>query len=460
MIIEKSLLSELLGIGLSSGADFAEVFAENTLQSQMSLMSGAVEEISDRRIYGMGFRLLKGTRSVFASTSDMSRAGLIRCARRAAEAMGEIGEAQTVKLTERIFPDIHPVRMVPSSVSCADQAYLLHRACDSAKAYSGEIAQVQARLLNVDRNILVANSEGLLTGDRQVRTRLSVNAVASNGAENQSGSSSPGARKGLELFDGITPEETGREAARQAVTMLHAGYAPAGNMAVVIDNGFGGVIFHEACGHSLEATSVATGRSQFCGKLGETVASPIVTAIDDGTEPNSWGSNNIDDEGRPTQKLVLIENGILKNYLIDRLGSRRMNMPPTGCGRRENYHYEPTSRMSNTYIAAGKDDPKEIIGSTESGLYAAAMGGGSVNPVTGEFNFAVREAYMIRNGEIAEPVRGATLIGIGSEIRPKIDRVSSNLASAQGMCGSKSGSIPTNVGQPMIRVSSITVGGR
>ena len=265
---------------------------------------------------------------------------------------------------------------------------------------------------------------------------------------------------GMELYDMKTPEDAGTEAARQAVTMLHAGYAPAGNMAVAIENGFGGVIFHEACGHSLEATSVATGRSQFCGKLGQQIASPIVTAIDDGTEPNSWGSNNIDDEGHPTQKLVLIENGILKNYLVDRLGSRRMGMPATGCGRRQNYHYEPTSRMSNTYIAAGKDDPEEIIGTMEYGLYAAAMGGGSVNPVTGEFNFAVREGYMVRDGKIAEPVRGATLIGKGSEILPKIDRVSRNLESAQGMCGSKSGSIPTNVGQPLIRVSSITVGGR
>ena len=287
-----------------------------------------------------------------------------------------------------------------------------------------------------------------------------MNAVASNGTENQSGSASPGARMGLELYETMTPEDTGREAARQAVTMLHAGYAPAGNMAVAIANGFGGVIFHEACGHSLEATSVATGRSQFCGKLGQQIASPIVTAIDDGTEPNSWGSNNIDDEGHPTRKLTLIENGVLKNYLIDRLGGRRMGMEPTGCGRRENYHYEPTSRMSNTYIAAGKDDPEEIIGTMDYGLYAAAMGGGSVNPVTGEFNFAVREGYMVRNGKIAEPVRGATLIGKGSEILQKIDRISSDLASAQGMCGSRSGSIPTNVGQPLIRVSSITVGGR
>ena len=460
MILEKNFLSELLGIGLSSGADFAEVFAENTLQSQMTLTGGSVEEIADRRIAGVGIRLLKGTQSVYASTSDMSREGLIRCAKGAAEAMGELKDQPSVTLTERIFPDIHGIRIVPSSVKGSDQAALLHRAYESASRYSKEIVQVQSKLLTFDRNILIANTEGLLTEDRQVRTRLTVNAVASNGAENQSGTCSPGARMGMELYEIKTPEYAGEEAARQAVTMLHAGYCSAGNMAVAIENGFGGVIFHEACGHSLEATSVATGRSQFCGKLGQMIASPIVTAIDDGTEPNSWGSNNIDDEGHPTQKLVLIENGVLKNYLIDRLGSRRMGMPATGCGRRENYHYEPTSRMSNTYIAPGNDDRDEIIGTMDYGLYAAAMGGGSVNPVTGEFNFAVREAYMVRDGKIAEPVRGATLIGKGSEILPKIDRVSNNLDSAQGMCGSKSGSIPTNVGQPLIRVSSITVGGR
>ena len=460
MILEQSLLSELLGIGLSSGADFAEVFAENTLQSQMTMTGGALEEIADRKIAGVGIRLLKGVKSVYASTSDMSRSGLVRCAKSAAEALGELGEAGQVRLTERIFPDIHPIRIVPSSVKGSEIAELLHRADKSARNYSKEIVQVRAGFLSFDRNILIANSEGLLTSDRQVRTRINISAIASNGTENQSGSASPGARMGMELYELKTPEKAGEDAARQAVTMLHAGYCPAGNMAVAIENGFGGVIFHEACGHSLEATSVATGRSQFCGLLGKQIASPIVTAIDDGTEPNSWGSNNIDDEGHPTQKLVLIENGILKNYLIDRLGSRRMGLAPTGCGRRQDYHYEPTSRMSNTYIAPGNDDPEEIIGSMEYGLYAAAMGGGSVNPVTGEFNFAVREAYMVRDGKIAEPVRGATLIGKGSEILPKIDRVSRNLDSAQGMCGSKSGSIPTNVGQPLIRVSSITVGGR
>ena len=231
-------------------------------------------------------------------------------------------------------------------------------------------------------------------------------------------------------------------------------------MPVALDNGFGGVIFHEACGHSLEATSVGRGNSVFCSKLGEQIASPKVTAIDDGTMKNYWGSLNINDEGELTKKIVLIENGILKSYMIDKLGARRMNMPSTGSGRRQNYSYAPTSRMTNTYIAPGNDTNASIISSIDNGLYAAKMGGGSVNPATGEFNFSVAEGYLIRGGKITEPVRGATLIGKGADVLKNIDMVGKDLKLAAGMCGSESGSVPTCVGQPMIRISSITVGGR
>ena len=231
-------------------------------------------------------------------------------------------------------------------------------------------------------------------------------------------------------------------------------------MTVAIENGFGGVIFHEACGHSLEATSVAIGNSEMAGKLGQQIANPKVTAIDDGTIPGAWGSVNIDDEGTPTQRNVLIENGILKNYMIDRLGSRRMGMPMTGSARRQSYAYEPTSRMTNTFIDNGPDKNEDIIASIEYGLYAKSMGGGSVNPLTGDFNFSVSEGYIVRNGKICEPVRGASLIGKGAQILQDIDMVGQNLATGQGMCGSSSGSVPTDVGQPLIRVSSITVGGR
>ena len=242
--------------------------------------------------------------------------------------------------------------------------------------------------------------------------------------------------------------------------MLKAGYCPAGRMAVAIENGFGGVIFHEACGHSLEASSVAYGQSEFAGKLGLRVACPKVTAVDDGTIPGAWGSVNIDDEGTPSRRNVLIENGILKSYLVDRFNGRRMGMPSTGSARRQSYLFEPTSRMTNTFLLNGPDRNEDIIASIEYGLYAKSMGGGSVNPVTGAFNFSVREGYLIRNGKVCEPVRGASLIGNGAEVLSAIDMVGQNLATAQGMCGSSSGSIPTDVGQPLIRVSSITVGGR
>ena len=265
---------------------------------------------------------------------------------------------------------------------------------------------------------------------------------------------------GMEMFELFNPTEVGIHAAEMALTNLRADYCKAGQMTVAIENGFGGVIFHEACGHSLEATSVAIGASQMAGKLGQQIANPKVTAIDDGTIPSAWGSVNIDDEGNPTNRTVLIENGVLKNYMIDRLGSRRMGMPMTGNSRRESYAYEPTSRMTNTYIANGPDKNEDIIKSIEYGIYAASMGGGSVNPLTGAFNFSVSEGYMIRNGEICEPVRGASLIGKGSEILQDIDMVGQNMATGQGMCGSSSGSVPTDVGQPLIRVSKITVGGR
>jgi TldD protein len=289
---------------------------------------------------------------------------------------------------------------------------------------------------------------------------MAVNAIASAGGENQSGSASPGRGMGLEVFELFPPKEIGVSAAKQAITNLTADYCPAGQMTVAIENGFGGVIFHEACGHSLEATSVGTGRSQMCGKLGQKIANEKVTAIDDGTIPNAWGSVNIDDEGHPTQKNILIENGILKSYMIDRLGSRRMGMPMSGNGRRESYLYEPTSRMTNTYIANGPDKNEDIIASIEYGLYAKSMGGGSVNPLTGAFNFAVNEGYIVRNGKICEAVRGASLVGTGSQILQDIDMVCQNLDTAQGMYGSASGSVPTDVGQPLIRVSKITVGGR
>ncbi len=460
-MISREICQRVLHKALSTGADYAEIFAENTVNHSLSMIASKVDSIKDTVIAGAAVRVYRGMRSVMASTVDTTEAGLLRCAESAAEALGQ-GSAQIdIVLKERIFGDIHPVKIVPSSVSNKEKVAILKEGYFAAKEYDESVVQVSGSLLDVDHNILIANTDGTYAQDRQIRTRLAISAVADKGTGTQTGFFGPGRRMGLETFtELIDPKQVGITAAKQAVTMAGAGYCPAGVMPVAIDNGFGGVIFHEACGHSLEASSVAYGQSQFAGKLGQKIAGEKVTAIDDGTIPNAWGSINIDDEGTPAQKNVLIENGVLKSYMIDKFNGRRMGMASTGNSRRQSYRYTPTSRMTNTYIAAGTDKNEDIIASMEFGLYAASMGGGSVNPVTGEFNFSVNEGYMVRNGKICEPVRGASLVGKGSEIIQNIDMVGTDMDMGQGMCGSSSGSVPTNVGQPLIRVSSITVGGR
>ena len=459
MLLDKQLLGDLLAKATSTGADFAEVFGELTRLNTIHYIDKKIQTIGDGTDSGVGIRAFLGTKTAFASTNDLSRAGLMRCAQAVADAIEGIVNERKYGLIERVFPNIHTVERMPFDVQMKEKIDLLREGCRAAEEYNPLIAQVSGNMLMEDRNILIANTEGLLTQDRKVRVRMSIQAVASKDGENQTGFFGPGGGMGLEFFDTHRPADIGRRAAEQAMVNLNADYCKAGQMMVAIDNGFGGVIFHEACGHSLEATSVGIGASQMCGKLGQKIANEKVSAVDDGTIPNAWGSLNIDDEGHPTQRNVLIENGILKNYMIDRLGSRRMNMPATGNARRQDYRYEATSRMTNTFILNGPDRNEDIIKSMEFGLYCKAMGGGSVNPATGAFNFAVNEGYMVRNGEICEAVRGASLIGTGSQILQDIDMVGQNLATGQGMCGSLSGSIPTDVGQPLIRVSKITVGG-
>ena len=459
-MITREICQRVLHKAVSTGADYAEIFAENTVNHNINMIASKVDSVKDTVIAGASVRVFKGLRSVMASTVDTSESGLLACAEKAAEALGQ-GSAQIdIVLKERIFGDIHPVKICPVSASNKEKVAILKDGYFAAREYDESITQVSGTLLDVDHNILIANTEGLYTQDRQIRTRMAISVVADKGDGTQTGFFAPGRRMGLEMFDTIDPKAVGLRAAKQAVTMAGAGYCPAGVMPVAIDNGFGGVIFHEACGHSLEASSVAYGTSQFVGKLGQKIANEKVTAIDDGTIPNAWGSINIDDEGTLAKKNVLIEKGVLKSYMIDKFNGRRMGMESTGSGRRQSYSYVPTSRMTNTYIAPGEDKNEDIIASIEYGLYAKAMGGGSVNPVTGEFNFSVDEGYMVRNGKICEPVRGASLVGKGSDVIQNIDMVGTDLDMGQGMCGSSSGSVPTNVGQPLIRVSSITVGGR
>ena len=461
-MLSSAICSRVLARALRGGGTFAEIFFEDTRAFGMTLRSGRIENAAVSRPRGAGIRIYDGLRSIYVYTCDVTEQGLLRAADRAAAAVTDTrGTGRDVVLHEKTFDSIHPVKTPVLRVDAQRRADVLRAADSAARAVSDRITQVTCGLLAREQHVLIANSEGLYTGDTRTYTRLTCSAIASDGAENQTGTDNPGALMGFELFESrVDPAACGRKAAKTAVTMLDAPYVQAGEMPVVIAGGFGVVIFHEACGHSLEATSVEPGMSEFTGKLGKQIAAPCVTAIDDGTLPNEWGSENIDDEGSPTTRLVLIENGVLRNYMIDRLNGLKMGMAPTGSGRRESYAYAPTSRMRNTFIAPGSDDEEEMIRTMGDGLYAAQMGGGSVNPATGEFNFAVQEGYLVRDGRITTPVRGASLIGRGSEILMRIDRVGKEMTMGQGMCGSLSGSVPTNVGQPTIRVSRLTVGGK
>ena len=337
---------------------------------------------------------------------------------------------------------------------------MLRKFDESTRSHGGDIQQVNANMLEKQRSVLIANSEGLLVEDSRDYARMRLSAIAEKGDGPQTAAESPGVLGGYEFFREIDVEKISKDAAQSALRMADAGYIEGGVMPVVLGNGFGGVIFHEACGHPLETEAIRKNASPFCGKLGEKVAQPVLTAIDDGTIAQRWGSLNIDDEGMPSKRTVLIENGVLKSYLSDRIGARQVEMERTGSARRESYKFAPVSRMRNTFIDNGNDTFDDMITSIDFGLYAKKMGGGSVNPATGEFNFAVQEGYAIRHGKIAEPVRGATLIGKGFEVLPRISMIGNDLELAAGMCGASSGWVPTTVGQPSLKIDSILVGGR
>lgn len=459
-MLSKLLVEDVLTAAVSTGGDFAEIFVEDKDNTNISLVGGKIEASVSGKDYGIGIRIFDGLRSVYAYTNNSSRDNLIKVAREAALAVKGTKGDVVLNLMQSKINNIHHIKIMPNTVSKMRKVDIMKRAYEAAKGYDQVISQVKVDYLDHVQNILIANTEGKFVEDTRVRTRTVIQAIASKNGEMQTGLSGKGAYTGFELYDTIDIEAYAKESARMAKTMIYADYCPSGKMPVIIDNDFGGVLFHEACGHGLEATSVAKKTSVFTDKIGEQVASKLVTAIDDGTIPNAWGSLNIDDEGANTRRNVLIENGILKGYMIDKLNGRRMGMESTGSGRRESYRYAPTSRMTNTYIAAGHSTKEEIIANTEYGLYARYLGGGSVNTSTGDFNFSVREGYIIKNGKIDKPVRGATLIGTGLDVLGKIDMVGNNLGHGQGVCGSLSGKVPANVGQPTIRVKEMTVGGR
>ncbi len=459
-MINKSTAENVLLSAVSNGAEFAEIFVENNVKNSIGVINGKVERANSGVDFGCGIRIINKDKVVYVYTNKLDKDNLIKLAKEGAKAIKGTHSIKNIVFSDIAVNKLYTPTIMPENVNKRDIVNMLKLGSNAAYSYNELISQTNLSYSDSTQNVIIANSEGLWAEDERVRTRIAVSAVASDGNEKQNGYFGPGALKGFEFYNTIDIENIAKEAARSAVTMLKADDCPSGKMPVIMDNGFGGVIFHEACGHGLEAAAISKKASVFTDKIGQKIASDKLTAIDDGTIPGSWGSINIDDEGIRGQKNILIENGILKGYMVDRYNGSLIGMKPTGSSRRESYKYVPVSRMTNTYIAAGKDKKEDIISSTEYGLYAKYMGGGSVNPASGDFNFAVSEAYIIRNGKICEPVRGATLIGKGSEVLLNIDMISDNLALAEGMCGASSGAVPVCVGQPMLRVQNITVGGR
>lgn len=459
-MLSKSQAIEVLNAALATGGDYAEIFIEDKVSYNYSIENGKVETASVSQTYGAGIRILKKFQSVYGYTNDISKNGLVALASSLSNSFTGKQELFVTELKIKNVKNKHPHLKPHADVPADEKLNYLKKGDSAMSKVSDKIVRTKAGMGHYVNNITLINSKGFIYKDSKERARAFLMCVASEGSKIETGFAGPGASAGFEYFiNNIDIEKLGKETAETAIKMLGAKECPSGKMPVVLGNGFGGVIFHEACGHPLEASAVSKGLSIFTGKLGEQIASPIVNAYDDGTIINGWGSNNIDDEGNPTQCTQLIKDGKLINYLIDDFNGRRMGKEGNGACRRESYKYEPTSRMSNTYIGAGKSTPEEIIKATKLGLYAKSLNGGSVNPATGEFNFGCSEAYIIRDGKICEPVRGATLIGSGAEILKHIDMVGNDLKRAQGMCGAASGSIPTDVGQPTIRLDEILVGG-
>lgn len=460
-MIEQDIIQRTLDVALKTGGEFAEVFAEDKRSSSAMFDDGKVEELTSGRDRGAGIRVVVGETTGFAHTADLSEQGLATAAAAAAAAARSAGSGiQAVDLTRTTAPSPNAVTILPETVEKATKVALLGRADEAARAEGNAINQVMARYADSRRRILVANSDGLLAEDDQVKTLFSVSCVASGDTGMQTGRESIGRPVGFELFDHYDVEELARVAAQRALTKLRAVPAPSGAIPVVIGKGGGGVLFHEACGHGLEADLVAKNASVFAGRIGEQVASPLVTLIDDGTMGREWGAIAIDDEGRPAQRNVLIEDGVLVDYMWDGLRARKEGRPSSGNGRRQSYQHLPMVRMTNTYIGNGDTDPADIIADTPSGIFVAQLGGGQVNTASGDFVFGMTEAYLIENGEVTEPIREGNLIGNGPEVLNKIDALGNDFAMGHpGTCGKDGQGVPVGDGTPTLRVTSLTVGG-
>jgi len=460
-------LESYLSEALSAGGDYADLYFEYLATSQLSIDESIVKSAVQGVSLGVGVRVISGERTGYAYSDDLSPEKIRKAARVAACIANGPSKVDKTGFTEVRPRDLYPLVTAPNEASLDERVELVKRADRAARAADHRVFQVQASYLDSLRQVLVATSDGTLSTDRQPLARLGVGVLAREHAANgnsapQRGYSGGGGRVGLEFFElEHTPEHFAREAVRQAIVQLNAVPAPAGEMTVVLGPGWPGVLLHEAVGHGLEADFNRKKVSAFSDRIGQQVASPLCTVVDDGTIRNRRGSLNVDDEGAPTQENVLIENGVLRGYLYDKLSSRLLRSKTTGSGRRESYQHIPMPRMTNTFMLAGDSDPEDIIRSTPRGLYCANFGGGQVDITSGNFVFSASESYLIEDGHVTRPVRGATLTGNGPEALKYVSMVGHDLKLDEGIgiCGKEGQSVPVGVGIPTIKIDRMTVGG-
>ncbi len=456
------LLEDLLSIAMSRGATAADIYVERSSASSVSLDENKIRSTAHGVSMGVGIRVIAGTEVGYAYSDDLEPKALKKAAGVAASIAQGGGHNKTIEVQSCPVPNRYPIAVSPDTIAPAQKVELLRRGDAVAHAYDPRITHVMGSFSDSTKEILIATSDGELRDDKRTMCRLSFMTIAvDEHGERHTGSHGGGGRVGFDFFTEFNPEKVATEAARMAISQMGAGAAPAGPQTVVLSPGWSGVFLHEAVGHGLEADFIHKKTSLYAGKLGEQVASELVTVIDNGEIPNRRGSLNIDDEGTVTTEKVLIENGILKGYMVDKLCGSIMGIPSTGSGRRQNYKYAPMPRMTNTYMAAGPHTHDEIISSVKNGLYCASFGGGQVDISNGNFVFEVREGYRIEDGKITTPVKNATLIGVGPEAMKNVSMVGDNpeLDPGVGSCGKDGQTVPVGVGMPTIRMDNITVGG-
>ena len=457
-LIGPELAARILERALAHGGDFGEVYAEDRYGFALGLDDSRLERPQTGTERGASVRVVQGDATYFGHVDGLAEPDLLRVAESVSQAV-RAGDARApAALGAASAETVHPIAEPPEDVEAARKAEML-RACDErARGVADSVAQVTASYAENRRVVEIFNSDGVAAGDDRTRVRLGVQVVARRNGRVETGHETLGGHIGFEIL-AADPAAVAERAAHKAVVALDAVDAPSGRMPVVVGNAFGGVLLHEAVGHGLEADAIQKRASIYAGRLGDMLAEPFVTAYDDGRLTNEWGSDGVDDEGTPTQRTTIIEDGKLVSYLYDLLRARKDDVASTGNGRRESFRHLPVPRMTNTYFAPGTQTRDDLIAGIDRGLYAVSFGGGQVEPATGDFVFGVSEAYLIEGGQITSPVRGATLIGNGVEALAAIDGIADDLEIATGFCGKAGQRVAAGVGQPHVRLRALTVGG-